>query len=600
MDRIMQADSENLNNPMFAVAISPGIVVGTIRLFKAIPTQIDNNILSTNQLEAELVKLQTALEKASTELNHMSKQVAQTIGPKEAAIFEAQQLMLKDPDLLSEIKALITKQHFSSANAVKQASEYHIQHLEALENKTLATRATDLRDVASRVIRILLHDTADGFENKKKAEIGKSVVVVAHELTPSDIVDLATQSVTGIVTVLGGPTTHTAILARALEIPTIAGIDPHLLSLLQSEQEIAIDGSKGLFYLQPDTQQKQELHNEMLQQQKNLLQKKWYKHLGATADGTRVQIYANVSDITTVQNAITFGAEGIGLLRTEFLFNNRLDFPNEQAQFESYLSLFEAFAKANSANQTAIIVARTLDIGADKPFPALERLYKNQAGTNPALGIRGVRMHLLHQGLLRQQLRALLRAAGLAQVELHLMFPMISTLEEVRKLKEIYQEVQHELGEEKITLPKHTQLGIMIETPAAALMTEVIAREVDFLSIGANDLYQYTMAVDRNNNQVAAMFGKLEPAVWRLINQIVQAGLQYKKHVAVCGELAADPKLGALLVGLGVQELSISPNAIPSIKASLHEHTLEYWQEKANELLKAETATEIQAFLTVL
>lgn len=596
----MQSELETLNSPVAALAISPGAAIGPVRLFKAAMPVVEVTRISPEQVEAEQLRLQTALDQADTELSHLRKVVAQTVGIEEAAIFEAHQLILKDPDLLAEIEHLITREHFSAAAALGQATDHQAHQLEALDNKVLAARVGDLRDATGRVIRLLLNHPAGP---KTPVEPGPPGLLVAYDLTPSDTINLNPRSILGICTVVGGPTTHAAILARALEIPAIAGIDPQWLDRLQDGQEIAIDGSLGLLYLRPDAQQQQQLRaNMVLSQQKGASNRnqhqQWRTRPATTSDGTRVQIYANVGDLASVENAARLGAEGIGLLRTEFLFNNRPVFPTEQEQFESYVTLFEAFAGAAPLGKT--MVARTLDAGADKPFPALEPLIGNQTEANPALGIRGIRIHLLHAELLRQQIRALLRAAIVAGVELHIMFPMITTLEEVRQVKTIYGQVSRELQEEGQIVPPDIKLGIMIETPAAALMAGVLSREVDFLSIGANDLYQYVMAADRTNSRVMAMFGRLEPAIWRLINSVSQAGWQNNKPVAVCGELAADPKIGPLLAGLGIHELSMSPPAIGRIKAALHEHSLAYWQAQAARLLEAETAAEIQELLNGL
>jgi phosphoenolpyruvate-protein kinase (PTS system EI component) len=311
-----------------------------------------------------------------------------------------------------------------------------------------------------------------------------------------------------------------------------------------------------------------------------------------------VQIFANVGDSGDARRAAALGAEGIGLLHTEFLFNGRQVFPDEREQFESYVSLFRAFIEYAPAGKT--IIARTLDAGADKPFPALEALIGSMQEANPALGLRGARIHLAHEELLRQQLRALLRASVLTGVDLAIMFPMIATLEEVRRLRTIYESVKDELEQKGIAIAAHTQLGIMVETPAAAIMATTLLREVDFLSIGANDLFQYTMAVDRTNSRVTGMFGLLEPAVWRLIDMVVQAGAVHDKPIAVCGELAADPRIGPLLAGLGVKELSMSPPAIIKVKSALSTQTMAYWRQQAQELLKAETAADIQTILQSL
>ncbi len=418
---------------------------------------------------------------------------------------------------------------------------------------------------------------------------------------PTDTATFDPRTILGICTVIGGPTTHAAIIARALEIPAVAGCDPQLLEALHNGQQIAIDGTHGLLYLHVEPEQEQSIQAAMHQQQRardtrrTQNEQHWRNRPGSTSDGMAVQIFANVGDKEGARTAAELGAEGIGLLRTEFLFGGRKVFPGEQEQFESYVDIFRAFIEHTS--QGKIIVARTLDAGADKPFPALEPLIGSMHEANPALGLRGVRIHLMHEALLCQQLRALLRAGVVTGTELAIMFPMIATLEEVHRVRAIYISVKHELEKEGLAFSHRPQLGIMIETPAAALMADVLARVVDFFSIGANDLFQYTMAADRTNSRVMGMFGMLEPAVWRLVDLVVRAGTAHGKLVAVCGELAADPYIGPLLVGLGVKELSMSPPAMVNVKAALHTHPIVYWRQKAQELLKAETAEEIQSLL---
>ncbi len=595
----------HLASPISALAVSPGIAIGPVRLYGALshtPGKEQVAKIASSEVEAEEQRLREALQAAINELQELTGRVAQTVGRSEADIFEAQQLMLEDPDLLAEVHDLITSQHYSAASALQQAGEHQAQELEALESETLAARSADIRDAASRVVRLLESDR----NVEARPSLGEStpVLIVAHDLTPSDTASLDPTMILGICTVVGGTTTHAAIIARALEIPAIAGIDPQLLSVLQNGQQVAIDGTRGLLYLQLDDEQGQQLRADMLQQQEERVARRtqdeslWRTQPASTADGRFVQVFANVGDLESARAAGEQGAEGIGLLRTEFLFGGRSIFPNEQEQFDSYVDLFRAFADAALLGKT--IIARTLDAGADKPFPALEPLIGTLQEANPALGLRGARIHLMHNELLRQQLRALLRAGASADVQLHIMFPMITTLEEVRRLRAIYHTVREELSDEGVMLPAGTQLGIMVETPAAALMVDALAREVDFFSIGANDLYQYTMAADRTNSRVTSMFSVLEPAVWRLIAHVIQAAQAHNKMVAVCGELAADPKIGPLLAGLGVEELSMSLPSIVRVKAALHAHPMQYWQQLAQELLKAETAADMQLVLQAL
>jgi phosphoenolpyruvate-protein phosphotransferase len=593
----MASNTSSSISPVKVMAISPGVAIGPVRLYKAKSHAVETAKIRPEQAGAEQARLQQAIESATKELRELSEHVARTVGSSEADIFEAQQLILADPELLAETTRLIAQEHFSAGAALQQVAESYAQELEALENETLAARAADVRDVTARAIRHL----QSGELAAERSNDDTPVLVVAYDLTPSDTAIFNPETILGICTVVGGPTTHAAIIARALEIPAITGFDAHLLETLQDGQQIAIDGAKGLLYLQLEDAQQEELHSAMLQQQRERKQRRtqndtfWRAQPGSTADGYAVQMFANVGDVESARAAAELGAEGIGLLRTEFLFAGRQAFPDEEEQFDSYVALFQAFAGRALFGKT--IIARTLDAGADKPFPALEPLIGAMQEANPALGLRGARIHLVHKELLRQQLRALLRAAGVINIQLSIMFPMIATVEEIHQLRMLYTEVRRELEREGVILSPDTQVGIMVETPAAAVMAGVLAREVDFFSIGANDLFQYTMAADRTNSRVTGMFGLLEPAVWRLIAQVVRAGKMRSKLVALCGELAADPRIGPLLAGLGVQELSMNPAAIANVKAALHHQTRDYWQQRAQALLRAETAQEMSEML---
>lgn len=587
-------------NPVQVVPISPGVAIGPARVVRAAASAIQNQNtkILPQQVETELQRLQEAIAAASRELQELQARVAKTVGQNEAAIFEAHQLIMEDPDLVEEARAAIANDFFSAGAAFQQAAEQQAQQLEALDNEMFAARAADVRDVSARVLRHLSHEGQAATTTK---DDDKQALIVAYDLTPSDTATFDPARILGICTVVGGPTTHAAIIARALEIPAVCGIDARLLENLHDGQQLAIDGTRGLLYTQLDPSQAQELCAAMEQQRQERTRRRsqhealWRAHPGSTADGVPVQVFANVGDVDGARSAAEQGAEGIGLLRTEFLFGGRAVFPDEQEQYESYLTLFRAFGDHATLGKT--IIARTLDAGADKPFPALEPLIGSMQEANPALGLRGARIHLAHETLLRQQLRALLRAAASSAIELSIMFPMIATVEEVRRLRAIYDSVCSELAQEGVTTSARTQLGIMVETPAAALMADALARYVDFFSIGANDLFQYTMAADRTNSRVMSMFGALEPAVWRSIDMIVRAGAAHGKLVAVCGELAADTRVGPLLAGLGVKELSMSPPAMLKVKAALHSQTMDYWQQKARELLTAETAADVQAVL---
>ena len=590
------------HEPLRVLPISSGIALGPVCLLDRMSRQHSPSFIfrpTSSRVNASL--LQQTLDVVEREIDALYKQVASTVGQHEAEIFRAQKLMLRDPDLLDSVDELMANQLLSAGSAWQMAIEQQSAELAALSDATLAARAADVRDMGARVLNHLKGDVAATVPAGSPQTRQEPALIVARDLTPSQTAQLDPASILGICTVEGGPTTHAAIIARALEIPAVAGLDARLLANLREGQLLAIDGGRGLLYLQPDEAQSAELVAAMAEQQRKRSTRDsthWRVRPGETEDGRGVLVCANVGDVAGAREAAEQGAQGIGLLRTEFLFGQRATFPDEQEQFEQYLELFKAFADQALFDKT--IVARTLDAGADKPFPALEPLLGSWKEANPALGLRGARIHLLHEELLRQQVRALLRAAGEAGIHLHIMFPMIATLEETRRMKRVLAEARDALSREGVAQPQDVFVGIMIETPAAVWLADALAREVDFLSIGANDLFQYTLAADRTNSRVMGLFGSLEPSLWRSINHVLQAARIYERPVAVCGEIAADTRYGPLLVGLGVEELSVSPPALTRVKEALFQHPFSYWQTRAQALLQAESAAEIADLLADL
>lgn len=584
-----------------ALPISPGIALGPARLLDVLQSKRAFLQITADQLPRERERLQNALSSSANELDRLYAQVARTVGQAEAEIFAAHKMMLNDPELLEAVQALLTEQVLSAEAAWSRIIEQQSAELAALDDETLSARAADLRDMGARVLRHLQGEAEETRGQRESKAVQEPGIIVAYDLTPSQTAVLDPASILGICTVEGGPTTHAAIIARALEIPAIAGIEARVLKSLRDGQELAIDGKRGLLYLEPTEKQRASLQEAMENEQRERTSKRqqietmWRSRPGETADGQRVLVYANIGDAQGADEAGRRGAEGIGLLRTEFLFGQRAIFPTEQEQFEGYLAVFRAFAEQASLGKT--LVARTLDAGADKPFPALEPLLGNWQEANPALGLRGARIHLLHEELLRQQLRALLRAAAQTSLALQIMFPMIATLEETRRMKALLMQSRAELTQAGVRLPAELAVGVMIETPAAVWMADALAREVDFFSIGANDLFQYTLAADRTNSRVMGLFGPMEPALWRSIAHVVQAGRARGRLVAVCGEIAADPRYAPLLAGLGVQELSVSPPSLARVKAALNRQEMAYWQSRAQAMLQAETAAEIEAIV---
>jgi phosphoenolpyruvate-protein kinase (PTS system EI component) len=613
------------------VAASPGVAVGPVFVYAPEPLLAAAPARPGRSAAEEKAALQQALAEASAELMTLSAQVGEQISQNEAGIFEAQAMMLQDPTLSEPAEQLIDTEGLDAATAITRAAESLASELEALDNETLAARGADLRDGLQRVLRVLHGVTTPDLADQLAAQ-GRPVVLVARDLTPSDTARLRPEQVLGICTALGGPTAHAAILARALGIPAVTGLGEAALASLPRGLEVGLDGRRGEIYLALTPELRARLLDAMRQQQAGSKQKMaraalWRQRSGATADGHRILIAANIGSGGPEEAQVAaemWGAEGVGLLRTEFLLlqypqagsynyapqtsnapkasispasdlGDRPTLPDEQEQYEQYTAIFRAFA--SHAPEGAPLVARTLDAGADKPIPAITALLGSAGEANPALGVRGVRIHLAHPDLLRAQLRALLRAAGATGVALHIMFPMISAVDEVRQAKAVFAAAWEELSAAGVALPARVPVGIMVEVPSAVFLAGALAKEAEFFSLGTNDLTQYVLAADRLNGQLGALYDTRQPAVLRAIAQVARAGRAAGRLVAVCGEAGGDPRLAPLLVGMGVEELSMSPANIPTIKEVLSRYTMGQLTSLAEHALSLETLAEVSSFL---
>jgi phosphocarrier protein FPr len=548
---------------------APGIAIGPLFQFR----QSEIAIRDTSSAPAQERKdLLLAIETAQVELEALHKEMVQRVGEGEAEIFEAHLALLDDPEL---VKAALDRieDGYAAARAWHEVTEAQAEELAALQSELLAARAADVRDVARRVLRILA-----GAEEGRPSLPDDPVVLVAQDLSPSDTVALDLNRVLGFCTAAGGPNSHTAILARALGLPAIVGAGSDVLALSDGVQVI-LDGASGVLNARPD--------DEALVAAREAKRRRAMRRAVAleaagqpaiTRDGHRMEIVANIGGVAESVQAAERGAEGVGLLRTEFLFLERSSAPTEDEQFEAYRDIARAL-------DGQPVIVRTLDIGGDKPIPYLPVPYEE----NPFLGERGIRLCLARPELLRTQLRALLRASE--HGFLRVMFPMIADLEELRRAKALVQEVRAELGVAPI------EVGIMIEVPSAALLAEVFAREVDFFSIGTNDLTQYTMAMDRTHPTLAGQADGLHPAVLRLVDLTVRGAHATDKWVGVCGELAADPQAVPILVGLGVDELSVNVPAVPIVKAQVRALELSKAQELAAQALQCGTAAEVRGLV---
>jgi phosphocarrier protein FPr len=514
--------------------------------------------------------LQNALDAARDELEQLYEEMKTRLGSGRAAIFQVHAEFLNDANLVMQTVKLIYQGH-SAAWSWQQVINERVAQIQKLDDPVLAGRAVDLSDVGQRVLRHMLGET-----EVRSSTLNEPAILIAEDLTPSDTATLDVDMILGLCTVKGGPTSHTAILARGLGLPAIVGAGEAVLSITDGTTGI-LDGDSGKLYLKPgdaDIEAARELQQQQQRQQDAARATRFAP--ATTTDGYRVEVAANINRADEAPKAIEEGAEGVGLMRTEFLFLARASAPTEDEQFEAYRSMAQALGDRP-------LIIRTLDIGGDKEVPYLNIPRED----NSFLGIRGIRLCLQRPDLFIPQLRAIYRAAAYGKI--HIMLPMIATLEEVEQARAIAERVREELNAPSVPL------GIMVEVPSAAIVADYLAQEVDFFSIGTNDLTQYTLAMDRLHPQLAKQADALHPAVLRMIHRTVQAARKAGKWVGVCGGIAGDPKGAAILTGLGVAELSVSVPNIAEIKAHIRSRSLAEMQQIAQQALQCHTAAEVRS-----
>ena len=546
------------------ICASPGLALGRVVQIAEPDLQLDEQ---GQGAVAERKSLRQGLGAAWEQLAAM--RLAQAGGPQ-AEIFQAHQELLEDPDLLEQAEALIA-QGKGAAFAWHSACAASAERLVKLHNALLAERAQDLRDVGLRVTRCLLGVT-DG-----PLQLPEQSILIAEQLSPSQTASLDTSKVLGLVTVCGGPTSHVAILARALNIPALCGMPAQVLALANGTP-VLLDGNAGLLRLAPSAAEVEALQvQQHADKQRQRQERDAAQQPAMTRDGHRIEVSANVASLEEVQQALSLGGEGVGLLRSEFLYLQRDAAPDEAEQRATYRSIAAALGAERN------MVVRTLDVGGDKPLPYVPMA----AEENPFLGMRGIRLCLERPELLRTQLRAVLGAAGLSR--LHLMLPMVANLEELRQVRSMVEQEAAALDVSQLP-----QLGIMVEVPAAALLADQFAAEVDFFSIGTNDLTQYCLAMDRGHPRLAAQADALHPGVLRLIELTVRGAHAHGKWVGVCGGLASEPLAVPLLLGLGIDELSVSVPAIPAIKAAVRRQNQAECRALAQEVLGMGTTAQVR------
>ena len=554
---------------------APGIVSGPARRLRSVAPEIPTG--SSGDPEAEWDALQAALREVRAEIGSTRESVAARAGEYSAAIFDAHLLFLDDDALLEPARRAIFEQGRNAAEAWHAAAEAVAAEYRSLDDDYLSARADDLTGVARQVVAALKG-------NGTGPQLAGTGIVVAEDLTPADTVALDRELTLGIATAAGSPTSHSAILARSLGIPAAVGLGAALLEV-PDETPLLLDGDAGAVYVEPPPELLAELEQRSaVQEEAARAALARAAEPAGTRDGRRIEVVANIGSPDDVPAALENGAEGVGLLRTEFLFLDRETMPGEDEQHEAY-------GQIAGALEGRPLVLRTLDVGADKPLPYL----RARPEANPFLGVRGIRLQLERPELLETQFRAVLRTA--AEHPLKVMFPMVATLAEYRHARSALERVRMELEHEGTPVPADLEVGVMIEVPAAALAAESFAPEVGFFSLGTNDLTQYTMAAERGNASVATLADGLHPSVLRLIHMVAEGAGRHDRWVGVCGELAADPVAVPVLIGLGVTELSVNPPSIPAVKHAVRDLDTEAARALADDALGLASATEVRALV---
>jgi len=527
------------------IGAAPGLAIGRAVWWRK--ERPEFTVHTVEDPEREVTRLKQAIEQAQEQISRLRETAAKRMGESEAAVFDAHLAFLSDPAYTGEMERRIRDEAKNAEAICAAVTQEMSDMLAALPDEYMQARADDIRDVGDRLLLILT-----GRQPFDPSLLEAGSVVVAEELTPSDTAQFP-QGIAGMITARGSKTAHAAIMARTLGIPAVLGLG-QAIDQIQDGDTLILDGTTGDVTRNPDPQAEQAAREEMRRQRERREQAlAAAKEDARTADGKRVQVFANIGSLNDIELALQSGAEGVGLFRTEFLYLENDHWPTEEEQYEAYRRVLEAF------NPNPVII-RTLDIGGDKDLPYAD-LPKEE---NPFLGHRAIRFCFSQPEIFKTQLRALLRAS--VHGTLWIMFPMIENVSEIRQAKELLAECRAELAKEGVQVAEEIPVGIMIEVPAAAVTADLLAPEVDFMSIGTNDLTQYTLAADRGNEQVAHLYDAAHPAVLRLVRQTCQAGKKAGIPVGMCGELAGDANMTEILVGLGLDELSMSAGAIPEVK----------------------------------
>ena len=556
---------------------SRGVAVGNVYRYIQEEIVIPDYTVADDKVEEEIGKFAAAMAATLKQLDTIRQKALDEMGPEEAAIFEAHMQIAQDPSLSDGIKSLVESSHTNVVAATAQTIETFANIFLGMEDAYMRERGADIKDIGDRLMRNML-----GMNPRGLSHISGEVILVAQDLAPSDTASLDKNVVKGIVTAAGGPTSHAAIMARTLEIPAVMGVGD-IESFVDGNKAVVL-GTDGIVEINPSDADWDEYTNQAAAFQEELKRLRESANLEATTtDGHHVELFGNIGKAKDAKNALTMGAQGIGLYRTEFLYMENDELPAEDVQFEEYKKV------AQDMKGTPVII-RTMDIGGDKELKCLDL----PSEMNPFLGYRAIRISLNRPDIFKVQLRALLRASAFGDI--HIMYPMIASVEEVKQANAMLDECKDELTAEGKEFNKDIKVGIMIEVPAAAVISPILAKYVDFFSIGTNDLCQYTLAVDRMNEAIGSLYQPLHPGVIRLIKHVIDASHEQGKFTGMCGELASDPVATMILLGLGLDEFSMTASSIPLIKNILRSVSKAECEEVANKALTMDTAEEITGY----
>lgn len=559
------------------IAGSEGIGIGTVVLIEEHEINIETK--RVEETGAEIERLQNAIEKFVADTNVMAEKMDITVGKKDADILRGHIQMLQDPMIEEQISALVISEKITAEMAVEQVLEQTAEMFSQIPDELLQQRATDFRDIKTRMLKILL-----GIEDVDISQVPAGTVIVARDLTPSMTAGINPENIEGILTEVGGRTSHSAILARAMEVPAVLSIE-NICSIAKNGDKVVLDGTSGEAILNPDdeTVEKFKKMYSDYQNEKALL-KEYAGKPSQTKDGVKVELVCNIGKPADANKAVECDGEGIGLFRTEFLFMDRGSMPTEEEQFEAYKEVAEKM-------KGKPVIIRTLDIGGDKDVPYLGLEHED----NPFLGFRAIRYCLQRKDIYEIQLKALLRASAFGKIKI--MVPLVTGVDELRQVKAMIKDIMAELDKEGVVYNKNIEVGVMMETPAACMMADALAKEAAFFSIGTNDLTGYTMAVDRGNAKVAYLYSTYNPAVLRAIKRIIECGKKEGIMVGMCGEAAVDSKLIPLLLAFGLDEFSVSATSVLKTRKTISDCTMDECKALADKVMACVTEEEVLEIL---